>query len=172
MMFTLRGADPAELVVDGGAVGTVTKRGADKALQAEESELADLFGIEMGTTESKTAVKRAKRAAPPAPPPPPAAPQPPKAARVAGSKTEPKTKPKAAKVVAKPRKSKVGAGNAGTIDNAELRARAIPEGVVEYWLGEGLLQPGSRAGTFDMTQEVASRIARFPLSPARKARRK
>lgn len=50
LLFLLRGVEPAELVVDFGAARAITSQAKDKALGADTSELADLFGIEIGET--------------------------------------------------------------------------------------------------------------------------
>ena len=109
LLFLLRGVDPGDLISKASAAETVRQSaGTDGAAAMSESELADVFGIELAATSQTkpSAPKAVKTARQPVPPPVVGAGQGKKPTKRLKPKTGPASKAKLAKPVRATRKKK------------------------------------------------------------------
>ena len=174
LLFLLRGVDPKDLVVNAGAARAITGQAKDKALGADTSELADLFGIDMDDAVEEAAAPANTK------------PTVPTSTRPAATKSV-AAKPKPRKMPALPRatrastvpanvlrsSSKLARANEGTlVAQKDLDGRGIDQTILDYWVSAGLLSPGPKKGTWLATPEAMRRIERCPRKlPLRRKRR-
>jgi uncharacterized Zn finger protein len=133
LLFTLRGVQASDLVVDRGAARAITRQAEGKALRADAAELEQMFGIEMQQPEA--------------------------AAKPAGA---PKRAAKPAASGGKPARTR-RKNNGLTVTQAELDSRRISKAIVRHWLAGKLLKPSQDDGVFEATAEVLERIALFEV---------
>ncbi len=177
LLFVLRGVDPSELVVDSGAARAITSQAKDKALEADAAELADLFGIDMGSAGgvapvAESGFQAVSDRAPVADGAPPKSGVRRRAVKAATNvvdtnTTRAKTKTSARKTANAPRASgkrpKATAEERTLVTQSELDAREIAPSITAYWAGEGLLVPGPKKGTWLASAECVRRIQRCVL---------
>jgi uncharacterized Zn finger protein len=177
LLFVLRGVDAADLMVSSGAADALTGQAQDKALGAESSELADLFGIEMESdVDVRDSVGRASRsvvAKKPAAKKPaakkPAAKKPaakkPAAKKPAAKKPAAKKpaakKPAAKKPAAKKPAAKRGSDGYTLVTRNQLEASGITTEIVGYWVNQGLLMTGPSKDTWIATPLAVRRMESF-----------
>lgn len=140
LFFLLRGVDVSDLSARGAAVQFTSSAGED---DLGGTDLADLFGIDLGGAPVVAPVKVVAKA-------PVVAPA--KIAAKAAAKPKPVTKVKAA--VASRAASRVVPTVASTMSGAELRQLGVHSRTVALWVSVGVLQRTGERGVYTTTAQT------------------